>query len=67
MEPYLTNPGEKLDWPSKDTLESERITRRTGFGAKQPGFPCGTPDVTGTVLDVTLSITIVRVLSVKNA
>jgi hypothetical protein len=23
MEPYLTNPGKKLDWPSKDTLASE--------------------------------------------
>jgi hypothetical protein len=23
MEPYLTNPGKKLDWPSKDTLEIE--------------------------------------------
>jgi hypothetical protein len=22
---YLTNPGKKLDWPSKDTLESEGI------------------------------------------
>ena len=20
MEPYLTNPGKKLDWPSKDTF-----------------------------------------------
>jgi hypothetical protein len=28
MEPYLTNPGKKLDWPSKDTLESERIQNR---------------------------------------
>jgi hypothetical protein len=29
MEPYLTNPGKKLDWPSKDTLESERIQNRS--------------------------------------
>jgi hypothetical protein len=29
--------------------------------------PCGTPDVTGTVLDVTPSITTVCVLSDKNA
>jgi hypothetical protein len=28
MEPYLTNPGKKLDWPSKDTLESEIIQNR---------------------------------------
>ena len=28
MEPYLTNPGKKLDWPSNDTLESERIQNR---------------------------------------
>jgi hypothetical protein len=28
MEPYLTNPGKKLDWPSKDTLESERIQNK---------------------------------------
>jgi hypothetical protein len=34
---------------------------------KQSTVPCGTPDVTGTVLDVTPSITTVCVLSVKNA
>jgi hypothetical protein len=28
MEPYLTNPGKKLDWPSKYTLESERIQNK---------------------------------------
>jgi hypothetical protein len=64
----LCHNGTIFDKPrEKDTLESERITRRTRFGAKRPGFPCGTPGVTGTVLDVTPSITTVRVLSVKNA
>ena len=43
IEPYLTKPGEKLDWPSKDTLESERIQNRPplwltiGFGNRSSG------------------------------
>jgi hypothetical protein len=55
MEPYLTNPGKKLDWPSKDTLESGRIQNRpptkltTGLGNRLSGvYMQNSTNTTGT-------------------